>query len=92
MTVRTAETGAPMRIAWVGGAEGGTVWKLSEQDAIEAIDEDRLGFYVIIGGTLREVVVGGGGSVRYLKTDVDHRAPNDLLALASCPEDAGAGN
>lgn len=81
----TLEPGSESRIATIGGAESDAAWTMSEAEAIRAIDQERFCFYVIVGGTAREVIVGEYQNRRYLKSDGDHRTPNHLLALPSCP-------
>lgn len=83
----TRAPGAEPKIAAIGGTDGGAAWAMSEAEAIKAIDEEKISFYVIVGGSARVVIVGERLGVRYLKSDGDHRAPNHLLALADCPED-----
>jgi hypothetical protein len=79
-------TGEPQaRIASIGGAEGRAAWRMSAQEAIEALEDGRIGFYVIVGGTARDVVIGDHRGRRYLKTDGDHKNPNHLLVLPDCP-------
>jgi Protein of unknown function (DUF3892) len=85
-----ASSGYEVRIGSVGGAEGGAEWTMSGKEAIEAIDRGEISFYVIIGGTAREVIVGVHQDTRYLKTDADHGVPHHLLALPRCPDGAVA--
>jgi hypothetical protein len=73
------------RIGAVGGAEASLGWRMSEEEAIAAIGENRVAFYVIVGGSVARVVVAEHRGHTYLKTDADERDPNHLLALADCP-------
>jgi hypothetical protein len=72
------------QIATIGGGAGGAAWTMSAEDAIEAIEEGRLTFYVLVGGTASELVVASGPGGTYLKTEADLREPNHLLALIDC--------
>ena len=82
----TLGPGTEPQITAIGGAEGGTGWTMSEATAIEAIDDNRISFYIIVGGSVREIVVGEHLGTRYLKSDGDHRVPNHLFALTECPD------
>jgi hypothetical protein len=74
------------RIAHVGGVNAdGTRWKMTESDAIDAIEQGRFRFYVSVGGKSVWVVVAVHLGRKYLKTEADSYAPNNLLSLPECP-------
>jgi Protein of unknown function (DUF3892) len=74
------------RIESVGGRNGdGTRWKMSEERAIQAIDNGTYSFYVSVDGQSVGVVVATHERHRYLKTKADGMRPNNLLSLPDCP-------
>lgn len=74
------------RIENVGGVSGdGTRWKLSEDQAIASIEAGEYGFYVEAGGRAVNVIIATHEGHKYLKTEADGLAPNNLLSLPECP-------
>jgi hypothetical protein len=74
------------RIHSVGGRNGdGTTWKLTEQDAIAAIEQGRWNFWVIAQGRSVWVIVATHSGHKYLKTEADNFRPDNLLSLPECP-------
>lgn len=74
------------RIRHIGGVNrDGARWKLSVEDAIEAIESGRWSFYIERGGREFPVVVtiSKYGS-KYIKTADDSLQPESLLALPEC--------
>lgn len=84
--VRRVHPSAHHRIQAIGGrSREGQPWRLSEEAAIAAIDNERATFYVEWPqGHRLNVVVAQGLGRRYLKTEVDGELPDRLLALADC--------
>ena len=74
------------RVQAVGGrSRDGERWRLSEDAAISAIDNERAIFYVEWPqGHRLDLVVGEGLGKRYLKTEVDGEVPERLLGLPDC--------
>ena len=60
-------------------------WRLSEEAAIAAIENERATFYVEWPkGRRLDIVVGQGLGKTYLKTASDTEAPEGLLSLPDC--------
>ena len=73
------------RIQGIGGTSNGTRWWRSEDDAIRDVERDSKSYYVSIGGRTVWVVVASHNGRKYLKTEADGYAPNNLLSLPDCP-------
>jgi hypothetical protein len=75
------------RIQGLGGIQGDKRWWLSEDDIIAELDKSaaaRWNFYVSVGGKTVWVIVASHNGRRYLKTEADGYAPNNLLNLPEC--------
>ena len=73
------------RITHIGGMNAdGTRWKMTEPDAIVATETQRFSFYVSLAGKGVWVVVAVHEGRKYLKTEADGYAPNNLLSLREC--------
>jgi hypothetical protein len=84
--IRGAHPSAHHRVLAIGGrSRDGHPWRLSEEAAIAAIDNERATFYVEWPqGHRLDVVVAEGLGKRYLKTEADGEMPDRLLALPDC--------
>jgi hypothetical protein len=83
---RTDRASPHHRIRAIGGrGRDGQPWRLSEDAAIAAIENERATFYVEWPkGHRLDVVVAQGLGKRYLKTEADIESPDTLLALPDC--------
>ena len=75
------------RILNIGGVNpDATRWKLTQQEAIDGIEQGRWRFYVAAGGSSVWVVVAVSRyGNKYIKTTADGEHPNNLLSLPECP-------
>jgi hypothetical protein len=77
------------RIEGIGGANpigsAAPRWYLEEDDAIVAIEAQRWSFFVNVGAKEVGVIVARNEGRKYLKTEADDYAPNNLLNLPECP-------
>ena len=58
---------------------------MTEDRAINAIETHQWDFYVSVGGKEVNVIVARHENRKYLKTEADGYAPNNLLSLPECP-------
>lgn len=74
------------RIRSIGGVNpDGTNWKLSQEDAIKGIEQNKWDFYVNRGGRVADVIVATSRyGNKYLKTVADGESPDNLLSLYEC--------
>jgi len=82
---KTDRYSAHDRISHVGGSSPSR-WKLTQQQAINAIEAGEWQFYVSVGGSVARVIVArSAAGNKYLKTQNDGEQPNNLLSLPECP-------
>jgi hypothetical protein len=65
-------------------AIGGAGWRRSEDDAIRDVERDPTSYFVSVGGKSVSVIVATHSGRKYLKTETDGYAPNNLLSLPDC--------
>ena len=84
--VRTDRVSPHHRIRAIGGmSRDGQPWRLGEEAAIAAIENERAMFYVEWPrGRRIDLVVGPGLGTTFLKTESDGETPERLLALPDC--------
>ena len=84
--VRTDRVSPHHRIRAIGGrSRDGQPWRLSEEAALAAIENERASFYVEWPrGRRIDLVVGQGLGKTYLKTETDGETPERLLGLPDC--------
>ncbi len=77
------------RIQGLGGISGDKRWWMSEEDIIAELEKPdairRWNFYVSVNGKGVWVIVASHNGRKYLKTEADGYAPNNLLNLPECP-------
>jgi hypothetical protein len=74
------------RITHIGGRNSdGTIWRLSQEHAIQGIVTKKWSFYVRQGGSTVNVIVAiSRFNHMYLKTAADGEMPDNLLSLPEC--------
>lgn len=74
------------RITRIGGKNvDGSKWKITEDKAIEGIENGIWAFYVGEGANAVDVIISTSSSGhKYLKTKNDGKEPNNLLSLPEC--------
>jgi hypothetical protein len=84
--VRTDRVSPHHRIRAIGGrSRDGQPWRLSEEAAIAAIENERATFYVEWPrGRRIDLVVGQGLGKTYLKAASDGESPETLMGLSDC--------
>jgi len=74
------------RITHIGGVNGGSRWRMTQEEAITAIEQKRIEFFVSQGfNRVRVIVAVSQYGKKYLKTEGDGEQPNNLLSLPECP-------
>jgi hypothetical protein len=73
------------RITHVGGRTSQGPWKLTQEEAIQMIENKTWSFYVSVRGDTVLVIVSSRNGRKYLKTQNDGDEPNNLLSLPQCP-------
>lgn len=83
---KTDRYNAHERIHAIGGKNpDGTFWKVSQQQAIEGIEQGKWNFYVDVQGKPADVIVAVSRfGNKYIKTVADGEQPNNLLSLMEC--------
>ncbi|WP_256215119.1 DUF3892 domain-containing protein [Sphingobium sp. AP50] len=82
---KTNRYSAHDRISHIGGGHPRR-WKLTQTDAIAAIESKTWQFYVSVNGSTVWVIVATSvAGNKYLKTQNDGEQPNNLLSLPECP-------
>jgi hypothetical protein len=70
------------RISHIGNSQSG--WLVTEDSAIRRIETGMDSFYTLVNGRQANIIVAVHNGRKYLKTDADGHAPNNLLALSDC--------
>ena len=73
------------RILNIGGLNpNGTRWKVSQERAIQGIEQGKWHFYVRSGSNIVDVIIAIHNGNKYIKTTNDGIEPNNLLSLPEC--------
>jgi hypothetical protein len=73
------------RITHVGGY-GNKQWKITQQEAIDYIEDGTWRFFVMVNGLRADVIVAvSRWGNKYIKTVSDGEQPDNLLSLPECP-------
>lgn len=75
------------KIKSIGGTNpDGQRWKLTQEEAIDGIEQGKWDFFVRVQGREVDVVVAESQyGNKYFKTEADGEQPNNLLSLPECP-------
>ncbi len=68
----------------IAGTEDGTGWKMTESEAIAAIESGQYSFFILNEEAEVTVTVAGRDGQKYLKTELDEDIPKLLLSLPEC--------
>ena len=85
---KTDRNEAHERVRIIGGINpaDGKRWKLSQGEAILAIESGRARFHVTASGNAVPIVVGTSAwGIKYLRAANDRDQPHTLLNLPECP-------
>lgn len=70
------------RIDTIGGVNSDkSLWSMSQEDAIAAIESRRTEFFVTTGGSIVRLVVVTHAGQKYLQSEREKTHPDDLLIL-----------
>jgi Protein of unknown function (DUF3892) len=73
------------RIQAIGGVLNNARWKDAEDTAIKNVERDKTSYYTSVNGKNVWIIVAVHSGRKYLKTENDGYAPDNLLSLPECP-------
>ena len=86
--LKSDRTAVHEKIKSIGGIDpaDGKRWRLSQLEAVKAIESGKASFHVKVGGKPVPVVVGTSSwGVKFLKGATDREQPSTLINLPECP-------
>jgi len=84
---RTGRSAVHQKIRFIGGLNAdGSAWKLSQEMAVDSIENEKYQLYLLVGRQPVSVLVATAHhGHKYLKAETDPEEPSSLLNLPECP-------
>jgi hypothetical protein len=74
--------GQNYQVSAIGGNSAhGSDWRVSEDNAITEIESGKKAYFIVLNGSVCDLVVGRAGGITYLKSRTDTDLPHALLDL-----------
>jgi hypothetical protein len=84
---RTGHSAVHQKIRFIGGLNSdGSAWKLSQEMAVDSIENGKCQLYLVVGRQPVSVIVAASRhGHKYLKAETDSEEPTSLFNLPECP-------